>query len=140
MLKLSEQDLIRFQWARIRSISSNYSTGAISLQMNEISKKTGTAHSTTFRILRTLADRGYVLHHRTGDLVSDSRRTAIVPRFDQGFRDLQNGLGGAKSSLSSDQVIESELRSEKYQAKPSAVSNARSTQPRALQNAGQITE
>lgn len=77
------------------------------LKMNEISRETGTAHSTTFRILRTLVDRGYVLHDLNGGFgVNSSANLTIVPRFDQDSGTSNNGLGGAKSSLSSDQVIE----------------------------------
>ena len=77
------------------------------LKMNEISRETGTAHSTTFRILRTLVDRGYVFHDLNGGFgVNSSANLTIVPRFDQDSGSSTNGLGGAKSSLSSDQVIE----------------------------------
>jgi len=77
------------------------------LKMNQISSQTGTAHSTTFRILRTLVDRGYIYHDLDGGFgVKSSTELTIVPRFG---RDSDPSFGrteAAKSSLSSDQAVE----------------------------------
>ena len=74
--------------------------------MNEISRETGTAHSTTLESYELSLTGVMCFTTSIGDLVSIARR--ISPSFPVSIRirDSNNGLGGAKSSLSSDQVIE----------------------------------
>lgn len=77
------------------------------LKMNEISRQTGASHSTTFRILRTLVDRGYVFHDLDGGFgANSSADLAIVPRFGHDFWTSSHRVEGTESSLSADQVIE----------------------------------
>jgi IclR helix-turn-helix domain len=77
------------------------------LKMNEISRQTGTPHSTTFRILRTLVDRGYLLHDLDGRFgVESAANLTIVPRFGQDPRTSSHGVERPKSGLSADQAIE----------------------------------
>lgn len=77
------------------------------LKMNEISNKTGTAHSTTYRILRTLADRGYIVHHIDGGFtVNVSVDQRIVPVFCNNWWTSLHRAECLEPGLSSDQVIE----------------------------------
>ena len=77
------------------------------LKMNEISKQTGTAHSTTYRILRTLVGRGYVVQDLSGGFgIRVSTASRILPIFSNDGRNPFNRVEGSDSDLSADQVIE----------------------------------
>jgi Fe2+ or Zn2+ uptake regulation protein len=77
------------------------------LKANEISDRAGVSHSTTYRILRTLVQRGYVSQDLDGRFrFRDLDKPRIVPiiRVDQ-----LNALHGAQepeTNVSADQLIE----------------------------------
>jgi len=77
------------------------------LRMSEIKTMTRTAHSTTYRILRTLVDRGYVSQDIDGRFgVKDSGNAKIVRILeDDRWRSLHR-TQESEATLSTDQVIE----------------------------------
>jgi DNA-binding PadR family transcriptional regulator len=76
------------------------------LRMNEIKTMTRTAHSTTYRILRTLVDRGYVSQDIDGRFgVKDSGNARIVRILEDGRSSLHRPQE-SEATLSTDQLIE----------------------------------
>lgn len=77
------------------------------LKMTEISTTTRTAHSTTYRILRTLIDRGYISQDLDGRFgVKDVAKCGIFPTVPKERRSLSHGTQDSEATLSADQFIE----------------------------------
>jgi DNA-binding MarR family transcriptional regulator len=77
------------------------------LRMNEIKTMTRTAHSTTYRILRTLVDRGYVSQDIDGRFgVKDSGNAKIVRILEDDRWSSLHRTQESEATLSADQLIE----------------------------------
>jgi len=77
------------------------------LKMTEISTITRTAHSTTYRILRTLVDRGYISQGLDGRFsVKDFDKCRIVPALPKERISSSNGTRDSEETLSADQFVE----------------------------------